>query len=107
MPFIHFDFQFILPITLISWAHHAIKQKLQKLPSWSNASTKQASKKYKADAETSATNGCGGGMLIEGNPEGMPDQSAKEEKKWKAPSSFKRLRGSLTRPEPREMVSHY
>ena len=28
-------FQFILPIVLISWAHHAIKQKLQKLPSWS------------------------------------------------------------------------
>ena len=27
--------QFILPIVLISWAHHAIKQKLQKLPSWS------------------------------------------------------------------------
>ena len=31
-------FQFILPIVLISWAHHAIKQKLQKLPSWSISS---------------------------------------------------------------------
>ena len=27
-------FQFILPITLISFAHHAIKKKLRKLPSW-------------------------------------------------------------------------
>ena len=29
-----FVVQFILPITLISFAHNAIKKKLQKLPSW-------------------------------------------------------------------------
>ena len=42
-------FQFILPITLISWAHHSIKQKLQKLPTWNKASQRKSLRK---------TNGC-------------------------------------------------
>ena len=35
--------QFLLPLTLISLAHSAIKKKLQKLPSWRKATTTAAS----------------------------------------------------------------
>ena len=35
--------QFLLPLTLISLAHSAIKKKLQKLPSWRRATTAAAS----------------------------------------------------------------
>ncbi len=33
--------QFVLPISLISFAHSAIKRKLQKLPSWQRAKQQQ------------------------------------------------------------------
>ena len=54
-------FQFILPITLISFAHHAIKKKLRKLPSWqrkqSSAVPTAATSLAVASTALAATNG--------------------------------------------------
>ena len=54
-------FQFILPITLISFAHHAIKKKLRKLPSWqrkqSGAPPTAATSLAAASTALASTNG--------------------------------------------------
>ena len=56
-----FHFQFILPITLISFAHHAIKKKLRKLPSWqrkqSSSVPTAAASAVVASTALAATNG--------------------------------------------------
>ena len=44
--------QFILPLTLISLAHNAIKKKLQKLPSWKKATTEIKNKPEQNEDET-------------------------------------------------------
>ena len=45
-----------MPITLISWAHHSIKQKLQKLPTWNNASQRKSLKKTNGHCAIEAKN---------------------------------------------------
>ena len=54
------SFQFILPITLISFAHHAIKKKLRKLPSWQRMQSRSPTPTSTAGASTAllaTTNG--------------------------------------------------
>ena len=96
LPYLFIIFQFILPITLISWAHHSIKQKLQKLPTWNKASQRKSLRK---------TNGC----TIEAKNDEDEDAGAASGKSGlrgrqptiKRPSRF---RGSLARAETIEMV---
>ena len=45
-----------MPITLISWAHHSIKQKLQKLPTWNKASQRKSLKKTNGHCAIEAKN---------------------------------------------------
>jgi len=48
--------QFILPITLISWAHHAIKRKLQNLPSWNKNTNVATHNHCEKNNSTAASN---------------------------------------------------
>ena len=83
-------FQFILPITLISWAHHSIKQKLQKLPTWNKASQRKSLRK---------TNGCAiEAKNDEAEAAALAAPDAFEAKKRPTIKRLSRFRGSLARP---------
>ena len=80
-----------MPITLISWAHHSIKQKLQKLPTWNKASQRKSLKKTNGHCAIEAK-----------NDEAEEAAALAASEKRPTIKRLSRFRGSLARPAAAE-----